>query len=83
MWDLSAMNSALRNCRELAAMKLPTTESLVKRRVVTIADMMAKCEAEDWHGVADAAMDLREIDAMLVVIPVGFDPAAWHKQEQK
>lgn len=50
-------------------MKLPTREQLEKRCLVTIADLQAKAEAEDWHGVADAAMDLREIDAMLKALP--------------
>lgn len=27
-----------------------------------------KMRVEDWHGVADAAMDLREIDAKLAVL---------------
>lgn len=46
-------------------MKLPTREQLEKRRTTTIADLQSKMEAEDWHGVADAAMDLREIDVAL------------------
>src|SRR5262245_21086115 len=44
----------------------PQTESqLLKRKHVIIADMRQKIDAEDWHGVADAAMDLREVDAAL------------------
>lgn len=39
--------------------KLSLPES---RRKVTKQDLLAKFAAEDWHGVADAAMDLREID---------------------
>ena len=27
-----------------------------------------KVSLEDWHGVADAAMDLREIDAKLYIL---------------
>lgn len=49
-------------------MKKPTRDSLHKRRLVVIADLMSKTEVEDWHGTADAAMDLREIDAMLEVL---------------
>ncbi len=49
-------------------MKKPTAEALERRRAVVIADLLAKVEAEDWHGVADAAMDLREIDAQLLVM---------------
>jgi len=33
-----------------------------KRRAVLIAYLSEKVEAEDWHGVADAAMDLRDLD---------------------
>ncbi len=46
-------------------MKLPTREQLVKRRAIVLQNMAAKMEAEDFHGVADCAMDAREIDAML------------------
>ncbi len=49
-------------------MKLPTREQLEKRRQTTIADLLAKVEAEDWHGVQDCGSDLREIDAMLLVL---------------
>lgn len=42
-------------------MKKPTRESLHRRRVIIIADLLSKVEAEDWHGTADAAMDLREV----------------------
>jgi hypothetical protein len=40
-------------------------DRLKKRRPITIQDLLVKAENEDWHGVADAAMDLREIDAQL------------------
>lgn len=49
-------------------MKKPTRESLHRRRVIIIADLLSKAEAEDWHGTADAAMDLREVDAMLDIL---------------
>ncbi len=35
---------------------------LEKKRQVTIEDLKMKTEGEDWHGCADAAMDLRDID---------------------
>lgn len=51
-------------------MKKPQTrDQLEKRRAVVIADLLSKVDAEDWHGTADAAMDLREIDAMLEILP--------------
>lgn len=55
-------------------MKLPTREQLEKRRVIVIADLLSKVEADDFHGVADCAMDCREIDAMLKTIDVFMDP---------
>ena len=42
---------------------------LAVERDVLIEYLRAKLVAEDWHGVADAAMDLREIDAKLAVLP--------------
>jgi hypothetical protein len=48
--------------------KVATKESLQRRRTVTISDLLVKAENEDWHGVADAAMDLREIDAQIAVL---------------
>lgn len=47
---------------------MDTIERLTKRRTITIQDLLVKAENEDWHGVADAAMDLREIDAKLEVL---------------
>lgn len=44
-------------------MKLPTRDQLAKRRAIVIADLLSKVEADDMHGVADCAMDCREIDA--------------------
>lgn len=47
--------------------KAITIQYLTARRTTTIEDMRSKMAGEDWHGVADAAMDLREIDAALEV----------------
>ena len=49
-------------------MKLPTRDQLEKRRSIVLQDMAAKMDAEDFHGVADCAMDCREIDAMLALL---------------
>jgi hypothetical protein len=38
---------------------------LTAERTVLIGYLRVKAEAEDWHAVADAAMDLRELDAHL------------------
>lgn len=55
-------------------MNLPTRDQLEKRRGIVLLDMAAKMEAEDFHGVADCAMDAREIDAMLETIDAFMDP---------
>jgi hypothetical protein len=46
-------------------MSLPLLE---RRRAVIISDLLLKVEAADWHGVADAAMDLREIDVAIKLL---------------
>jgi hypothetical protein len=43
-------------------------EKELEQRAGLIAYLRLKLEAEDWHAVADAAMDLREIDATLAVL---------------
>jgi hypothetical protein len=42
---------------------LPLT--LKQQRDVIKADLLAKFQREDWHGVMDCAADLREHDAHL------------------
>ena len=51
-------------------MKVPTVEFLESRRRIIIEDLKLKLEAEDYHGVADGAMDLREIVAQLAILAV-------------
>lgn len=46
---------------------MPTRDQLVKRRAIVIADAQMKLECADWHGCADACMDLREIEAMITL----------------
>jgi hypothetical protein len=46
-------------------MSLPLLE---RRRAVIISDLLLKVEVADWHGVADAAMDLREIDMAIKIL---------------
>ena len=55
-------------------MRIPTVEQLEKRRTIIEADLVSKLEARDYHGVADAAMDLREIEAMLKVLVLAEAP---------
>lgn len=44
------------------------TYRLYREREALIIYLYAKQQSEDWHAVADAAMDLREIDAKLSVL---------------
>jgi hypothetical protein len=53
---------------------VPTKDALHRRRVITISDLLVKAENEDWHGVADAAMDLRELDATLKAYEQALNP---------
>jgi hypothetical protein len=43
-------------------------QSLLRIRESLINYLFQKQQSEDWHGVADAAMDLREVDAKLEII---------------
>lgn len=45
-----------------------TRQELIERREQLVAYLQTKTKARDWHGVADAAMDLREVDAQLEVM---------------
>lgn len=42
-----------------------TIDDLIKKRTGMLAYMQLKIDAYDLHGVADAAMDLREIQAQI------------------
>ena len=46
----------------------PTLEQLIERRERMINYLKLKVEESDWHGVADAAMDLREIEAKIEMV---------------
>ena len=41
------------------------TYSPEDHRTAIIDDLLNKLAREDWHGVADCAMDLRDIDAFI------------------
>lgn len=45
-----------------------TIESLTKQLERMKSYLLLKYEVSDWHGVADAAMDIREIEAKMSVI---------------
>lgn len=53
--------------------KLPTATQLNQLREELISYMRMKITHEDWHGVADAAMDLREVDAKLEMLDWGHE----------
>lgn len=42
-----------------------TRAQLLEHRAQLIAYLKSKTLAEDWHAVADAACDLREVDVRL------------------
>lgn len=43
---------------------------LEEQKIALIYYLKTKTQAEDWHGVADAAMDLREIEAKLEILDI-------------
>jgi hypothetical protein len=45
-------------------------ELLEKQRSSMIMYLLMKVDTFDWHGVADAAMDLREIEAKLGILEI-------------
>lgn len=46
-------------------------QHLAALRQTMVEYLRAKVTDEDWHGVADAAMDLREIEAELKGLRIG------------
>ncbi len=46
-------------------MKVRSEAQLREQRLMFIQYLKSKTKAQDWHAVADAACDLREIDAKL------------------
>ncbi len=45
-----------------------TKESLEKDRGILKEYLLSKFNSEDWHGVQDAASDLRDIDSALAAM---------------
>ena len=43
-------------------------ESLSNQKIGMVDYLRLKLAQEDWHGVADAAMDIREIEAKLQLL---------------
>lgn len=44
------------------------TDELHEQKTQLIAYLLSKVKAGDWHACADAAMDIREIEAKLSVL---------------
>ena len=42
---------------------------LANQRKILVDYLLLKVEQQDWHGVADAAMDLRELDVREEIVP--------------
>ena len=45
-----------------------TISELEEAKRVMVEYLKSKVKQEDWHGTADAAMDIREIDAKLSIL---------------
>ncbi len=43
-------------------------DDLLKRREGLVAYLQLKVDDRDWHGVADAAMDIREVEAQIACL---------------
>ena len=43
-------------------------DDLCEQRIALTASLLSKARAADWRGCADAAMDLREIEAKLSIL---------------
>jgi hypothetical protein len=46
----------------------PEISKLLSRRIVMKSYLGMKMEEEDWHGVQDAASDLRDIDVEILTL---------------
>lgn len=54
--------------------------TIQERMDFMIKYMQVKIEERDWHGVADAAMDLREMEVEAKYAPPSTAPVyEWHK----
>ena len=45
-----------------------TIQDLREQKATLTTYLLSKVRAEDWHAVADAAMDLREVEAKIDVL---------------
>lgn len=62
-------------------------EQLLHQRAVMCAYLQLKVDIKDWHGVSDAANDLREIEVELKGLPIpdtlpAGDPLKWEYRRE-
>lgn len=43
-------------------------DKLIERKSKMIEYLLLKVDEQDWHGVADAAMDLRDLESYLLAL---------------
>lgn len=69
-WQFQTLKygSCGRERRKVAVEVEARVAKLKGQRESMITYLLLKVNSEDWHGVADAAMDLREIDATMKVL---------------
>jgi hypothetical protein len=53
---------------DLASILSKDLENLNKQKEGMLSYLYLKASQEDWHGVADAAMDIREIISKITII---------------
>lgn len=70
--SLAAVGDLAVQIREVEARAVPPTArsraALIDERSTLRAYLRHRLDREDWHGVMDAAADIREIDAKLAIL---------------
>lgn len=56
------------NLREETMTVKEMKKLLNDEKATLVAYLYKKVETQDWHGVADAAMDIRDVEAQLVLL---------------
>ena len=59
-----------------------TIEELKKQKQYLIDYLLSKVSSEDWHAVQDAASDIREINAKIIILKL-FEKKAELKEKNK
>lgn len=58
----------LKKSNSIKAIATILREDLEQQKRILIEYLYSKASAHDWHGVADAAMDIRDINAGLEIL---------------